>query len=93
MSDAPRFARSPHVLRRRTLDTVVLLAVEGDEPVILAGTGADVWSLLVEARTLDELVDMLAAHYSGDPDVIATDVSALLDTLVTDKLVLRIESP
>jgi hypothetical protein len=92
VNDAPRFFRSPHVLQRRTLDTVVLLAVDGDEPVVLAGTGADVWALLVEARTLDDLVEMLAAHYEGDTAVIAADVSALLDTLVADRVVLRIDT-
>ena len=92
MSVAARFVRSPHVLQRRTLETFVLLAVDGDEPVVLGGTGADVWSLLVEARTLEELVDTLAEHYSGDPDVIAADVAALLDTLVADKVALRIDA-
>ena len=53
------------------------------------GTGADVWSLLVEARTLAELVGMLAEHYAGDADVIAADVRTLLDTLVGKQLVLR----
>ena len=91
MSDAPRFCRSPHVLQRRTIETFVLLAVDGDEPVILAGTGADVWSLLVEARTVDELAATLVEQYSGDPDVIEADVSALLDTLVADRVVLRID--
>jgi len=92
MSVAARFVRSPHVLQRRTLETFVLLAVDGDEPVILAGTGADVWALLAEARTLEEVVDTLAEHYSGDPAVIAADVSALLDTLVADKVALRIDA-
>jgi hypothetical protein len=92
MSAAARFVRAPHVLQRRTLETFVLLAVDGNEPVVLAGTGADVWSLLVEARTLEELVDTLAEHYSGDPDVIAADVAALLDTLVADKVALRVDA-
>jgi hypothetical protein len=92
MSAAARFVRAHHVLQRRTLETFVLLAVDGNEPVVLAGTGADVWSLLVEACTLEELVGTLAEHYSGDPDVIAADVAALLDTLVADKVALRVDA-
>lgn len=92
MSDGTRFCRSPHVLQRRTLDTFVLLGVDAEEPVIVGGTGADVWTLLVEARTIDELVGTLAEHYSGDPDVIATDVRELLDTFVQGRVALRIES-
>ena len=37
MTGANQYVRSPHVLQRRTLDTFVLLAVEGDEPVIVGG--------------------------------------------------------
>ncbi len=92
MSDDPRFVRSPHVLQRRTLDTFVLLGVDAEEPVIVGGTGADVWSLLVEARTLDELVDLLAEHYSGDRSVITADVRTLLDTFVQGGVVLQLPS-
>ena len=85
-----RFVRSPHVLQRRTLDTFVLLGVDSEEPVIVGGTGADVWTLLAEARTLDELVDLLAEHYAGDRAVITADVSALLDTFVNGGVVLQL---
>ena len=47
---------------------------------------------VLQRRTLEELVDTLAEHYSGDPDVIAADVAALLDTLVVDQVVLRIDA-
>ena len=57
---------------------------------MVGGTGADVWTMLAEARTLDDLVELLAAHYAGDPDVIAHDVAALLDTFVAAQVVLRI---
>ena len=88
MNDDARYVRSPHVLQRRTLDTFVLLAVEGDEPVVVGGTGADVWTLLAEPRTVEQLVEVLAQHYSGDPDVIAADVRALLETFAAAGVVL-----
>ena len=90
MSVDDRFVRSPHVLERRTLDTSVLLAVDGDEPVVVAGTGSDVWALLMDPRTLTELVEVLAAHFTGEPGVIAHDVGELLETLVDARVVLRI---
>lgn len=93
MGDEARCRRAPHVLQRRTLGAYVLLAVDGDEPLIVAGTGADVWTLLADVRTLADLVDALSAHYSGDPDVIAADVRALLDTLVAAGVVLEIDAP
>ena len=81
MSNDFRYQRSPHVLWRRTLETVAVLAVDGDDPIVLAGTGADVWMLIVEPRTLDDLVTILSERYAGDPTVIASDVAQLLDTL------------
>jgi hypothetical protein len=92
VSGDTRWVRSPHVLQRRTLDTFVLLGIDADDPVILGGTGADVWALLAEARTLDQLVGILAEYYAGDATVIAADVAALLDTLVADKVALRIDA-
>jgi hypothetical protein len=89
-SDDTRFVRSPHVLQRRTLDSFVLLGVDAEEPVIVAGTGADVWTLLTEARTLADLVEILSDHYEGDRDVIAGDVADLLDRFVAGGVVLRI---
>lgn len=88
-----RFVRSPHVLQRRTLDTFVLLGVDAEEPVIVGGTGADVWTLLAEARSLDDLVALLAEHYAGDRAVIAADVSALLDTFVLGDVALVLPPP
>jgi hypothetical protein len=73
---------------RRTLTTVVVVAVDGDEPLVLGGTGADIWTLLVEARALDGLVAVLAEHYSGDAGVIAADVTTLLATLCEAGVVL-----
>ena len=89
-SDA-RFVRSPHVLQRRTLDTFVLLGVDAAQPVVVGGTGAYVWTLLAEARTIAELVEVLAEHYEGDPAVITADVVALLETFVEGGVVLRID--
>jgi len=89
-SDA-RFVRSPHVLQRRTLDTFVLLGIDAAEPVVVGGTGADVWTLLADVRTIAELVEVLAAHYDGDPAVITADVGALLETFVRGGVVLRID--
>jgi hypothetical protein len=76
-----RYQRSPHVVWRATLTAVVVLAVDGPEPLVLAGTGADVWTLLAEPRSLAELVAAMVERYSGHAAVISADVSALLATL------------
>jgi hypothetical protein len=69
------------VLWRRSLDAVVLLPIDADDPITIAGTGVDVWELLDTWRTVDALADLLAARYDSDPLVVATDVSALVEQL------------
>jgi len=76
-----RLHRAPHVLWRRTLDTVLLLPPGIDEPFVLAGTGPALWELLAEPRALDDLVAVLAAAYEADPDVVAADVAPTVDRL------------
>jgi hypothetical protein len=58
----------------------VLARVDGTS-VTLAGSGASVWALLDEARTIGDLADDLAAIYDADPSQIAGDIEPLLDEL------------
>ena len=83
MSDPlPRYHRAPHVLWRCTLDTVVLLAVASDdEPFALSETGPELWELLVDPRTLDDIVAVLAAAHDADPQIVAGDVEPMLEHL------------
>jgi hypothetical protein len=79
----PVWRRCPEVLWRRSLDAVVLLPPDADDPVALPGTGAAVWDLLAEPVTLPDLVATLTDAYGGDPATIEHDVVALLDRLET----------
>jgi hypothetical protein len=90
MTDDVEYHQSPHVFQRRSLDTVAVLAVDGDEPALLAGTGAAVWHLLLEPRSLDDLVEILTQQYAGDRGVVTADVSSLLDRLLAEHLVVRL---
>jgi hypothetical protein len=73
-----RWCRRPDVLARRSLDALVVLAVEGDELVTIAGTGPQVWDLLAEPRSLAELAEILATRHAVADDVVAADVPPLL---------------
>lgn len=79
--DDPVWRRGTDVLWRRSLDAVILLPAEADEPVTLPGTGAAVWDLLAEPATLAQLVADLVAIYDGDPSTVAADVTDLLAEL------------
>jgi hypothetical protein len=81
-SDDPRYHRAPHTLWRHTLDTVVLLPVGSDaEPFALAATGPELWSLLAEPRSVDEMVEVLAVAHGVDPGTVAADVVPLIEQL------------
>jgi len=73
--------RRDDVLWRRSLDAVILLAANADEPLTLPDTGAIVWDLLEEPATFDELVTTLADVYNTDATTIATDITPLLEEL------------
>jgi hypothetical protein len=77
----PRWHRHPHVLWRRSLDTVVVLADGLDEPIALAGTGPELWALLAVPRTAEEIVDALAAAHDTAPEAVAIDVLPVLEQL------------
>jgi hypothetical protein len=88
--DDVRYHRAPHVLWRRTLETIVLLPTGRDEPFALAGTGPEVWGLLAEPRPFDDVVAVLAEVHGGDPEVVARDVEPLLVQLVELGAVARV---
>ena len=73
--------RREDVLWRRSLDAVILLPADADDPVTLPGTGASVWDLLEEPASVAELVTVLAEAYDEDPAVVDHDVRALLAEL------------
>ena len=78
----PRFRRRPDVLWRRSLDAVVLLPAVAEEPVTLLGTGPELWELLAEPRTLEDLAEVLAGLHGVDPAVVRADVAPVLADLV-----------
>ena len=87
----PRFRRRPDALWRRSLDAVAVLPVDRAEPITLAGTGPEVWHLLADWRTLEELAAMLAAAHDVTPDTVVSDVAPVLDDLVAARAIDRDE--
>jgi hypothetical protein len=84
MSDARsvgRVRRRPDVLWRRSLDAVVLLPARANDVMTLAGTGPAVWELLAEWRTVENLVEVLAAAYGAPGERIEGDLAPLLAQL------------
>jgi Coenzyme PQQ synthesis protein D (PqqD) len=82
-----RWRRSAEVLWRRSLDAVVLLAPGRSEPFTLTGTGPEVWDLLDEAHSLDELAAVLASEHDAEDSVVVADLAPIIRELVAARAV------
>jgi hypothetical protein len=78
--DLVRFRRSPNCLWR-SFAGEVLLSGEDREIRTMAGTAAEVWSVLREPMTAEEVATRLTRIYQAPSEVIARDVAALLGEL------------
>lgn len=91
VDQAPTRAR----LRTRDLswqvagDHIVVLDLQGSEYLRIKGAGRTIWELLVEPRTVDELVDAVTADYDIDRDAATTDTERFLDDLAQRGLIER----
>jgi hypothetical protein len=76
-----RWHRAPHILWRRSLDAVLVLPPGLEEPIALGGTGPELWALLAEERSTDDIVAILAVAHGAEPAVVAVDVVPMLERL------------
>lgn len=84
-----RWLRAPDALHRFTLAGAVVLAPGEADAIVLAGPGADVWDLLGEPTSIAQMSDELSARYGARSDVVATDVSRLVEELRHRHLVVQ----
>jgi coenzyme PQQ synthesis protein D (PqqD) len=77
-----RWCRSARVVWRRTLDGVIVLPIlEAAEPIALRGSAADIWDLLAEPMTSEDLIAVLAAAHGVSELSVAADVDGALVSL------------
>jgi hypothetical protein len=69
------------VLFRNLPDGVVLLSIDGGDPLFLGGPGALLWSLLAEPTGVEEAAVILADAHQADPEMVRADIEPLLDEL------------
>lgn len=77
-----RFQRSPDALYRRVGEEILLAKPELDDFDALSTTAAATWELLQNPRTLSDVVQLLAAAYAVSPQLISSEVEALLRDLL-----------
>ena len=83
--DIPRLPRGVKVHCDVVRGEHVLLAPE--RAFALDATAQAVVELVDGARSLDEIIDVLAARFSEEREVIANDVIAMLGDLVTKRVI------
>jgi hypothetical protein len=59
----------------------------GDPPIVLEGSSAAIWRLLVDGRTLDDLVSDLAELFQVDHAAVRSQVADFVEELATRGLV------
>jgi hypothetical protein len=75
-------APAVRVLTRWTLDGVVLLHLDGGDPMVLTGPGATLWSVLEAGPTRpDDLVATMATEYGVEPAFVARELAGVIGHL------------
>jgi hypothetical protein len=80
VNDVVRYRRSGNCLWRSFAGEVLLSGADSDIRT-LAGTAADVWSVLTEPMSAEEIATRLARVYRAPSELITRDVAALLGEL------------
>lgn len=83
------YRRATTVVWRESRGNVLVRPVAVDEITVLSGPGVDLWHLLVDEKTLDELADELAETYAVQSGQVSGDIRPVLDDLVTRGIVDR----
>ena len=77
-----------HVLSRRVGDETVLLSLADEHYYGLDGVGTRFWEIVAEGTTFEKAVDMLLVEYEVERDVLVRDLTAVVQDLRTNGLLL-----
>jgi hypothetical protein len=82
-----RFKIEPQRVVHETIDgeTILINLVSGYY-YSLGGCGVEIWNLLAEGRSADEVVGELQSRYAADRDAVPEPVHTLIDELVQEEL-------
>jgi dTDP-4-amino-4,6-dideoxygalactose transaminase len=78
---ADRWERDERTLLRCAPTFVMLLSPDGDEPIVLRGTGVALWHALDRAQNTEELANRLAAEFDADPAAVRSDIEPVIARL------------
>lgn len=87
------YRRSDTVLWREAGGALVCLPPDRSEPIVVNGSGPDLWALLEEPITAEEAAAVLGRAYGVPVDLIAPDIATVLELLRELEVVRLQESP
>jgi dTDP-4-amino-4,6-dideoxygalactose transaminase len=80
---ARRWERDERILFRSAPDRVVLLPPDGDDPIVLHGTGVALWQALDRPKNTEDLAACLATEFHADPVSVRSDIEPVLARLAS----------
>jgi len=91
------FRRSADVVSRKVGAESILVPIRQnvgnlDFVYTLSAVAADVWALLGEEHSLDEIIDAICTQYDVDRETATTDVTALVADFLDAALVSQVSS-
>jgi hypothetical protein len=87
-----RFHHGKHVVWTRHSETAIVLDANHGRYYTLDPVGSQIWELLDDGASIDDLVHRLEQEYEVAPERLRADVTALVDRLLQRRLLERIRS-
>jgi pyrroloquinoline quinone biosynthesis protein D len=81
--------RNEQTLNQQVEDSQVILKLDSGQYYALNEIGIRVWQLCDGAHSVATIIDTLCAEYDAPDSTIETDVEALLQDLLDEKLLLK----
>ena len=91
MTDARRYALAPDAVLKVTGDEALILKLNDETMFSLNATGARITELIVEGLAIDAIVAALADEYKASRSDVESDVTNLLESLVSGGLVVALD--
>lgn len=84
-----RYRRAAGVVWRQAHGSVFVLPDAGGDVVVLTGTGEELWWLLAEPMTIDQVAHRLAEKYGVPDQAVSRDVTPVVADLAARGVVER----
>jgi len=66
---------------------LVILDMKTEKYFGLDSVGSDIWKLIDEENSFQEILDAMLEMYDADPDQVNRDIEDLIEKLLTDNLI------